>query len=399
MLNDKFRITLWGGWYGSHNIGDQALLITIAELLSKIVGGTKFVVLTNNPQHVEAYMREESSGEVEALHNRREFLKIVHRLATSNLFIFGGGVPFYENLDHVLVMALLVGIARTFRTPYMLWAVSSQEVKSAFAKRVFRWVLEGARAVTYRDEHTAELFRSCGFRGAMEHACDSGFWLNPSPDWEGIEVIERSKGSRDARRPLVALTPRNLISAKAAHHFRPKKMEQYEQELNCFAIAVDWCWENGFQPIFVPMHVFPPDDDRMAAYQIVKRARHGERALIVEEEIRPSVAPVMYGQCAFSLVARVHGSITSAIGGCPVGMYVFAPKHAGIMRAMGLEGYCIYEENVSPQTVTDLLERINSNREALRMMLAKKIESLKHCAIKPALFAKDILLNKLPSVK
>ena len=28
-----YHIVLWGGWYGSHNIGDQLLLLTITDLI------------------------------------------------------------------------------------------------------------------------------------------------------------------------------------------------------------------------------------------------------------------------------------------------------------------------------------------------------------------------------
>ncbi len=389
-------ITIWGGWYGSRNVGDQALLITIAELLRKTIGEMKLVVLTDNPQHVKDYMRRETMCEVEALHNRREFLRVVRLLAHSDLFIFGGGVPFYENLDHVLAMALLVGIARTFKTPYMLWAVSSQEVHSPFARRVFRWVLEGAIGVTYRDEHTANLFRSCGFRGTMEQVHDPGFWLAPVSDAEAREIIGRARGVRYPDRPLVALTPRHLAGgeAKSGRHFKPKKEEQYDREVDCFATVLDWCWENGFQPIFVPMHVVSPDDDRLAASRIVDRARNGVHALSIQEEVEPRQTPAVYQQCAFSFVARVHGSISSAIGGCPVGMYAFAPKYVGIMRAMGLEEYCIHEESVSLQTIHEVLQRLHLNRQLIRNKFAEQIEFFKESALKPALLARQILLNR-----
>jgi polysaccharide pyruvyl transferase WcaK-like protein len=65
----------------------------------------------------------------EAIHTRREFHRVVRALATCDLFIFGGGVPFYEEIDHLIAMGILVGLARLFGKPYMTWTVSSQIVK------------------------------------------------------------------------------------------------------------------------------------------------------------------------------------------------------------------------------------------------------------------------------
>jgi polysaccharide pyruvyl transferase WcaK-like protein len=46
------HIVLWGAWYGSHNIGDQALLLSIVDLLGEALGDVRFTVMTDNPEHV-----------------------------------------------------------------------------------------------------------------------------------------------------------------------------------------------------------------------------------------------------------------------------------------------------------------------------------------------------------
>ena len=129
-------------------MGDQVLLLTIMDILMREIGDVRFTVLTNNPQHVTDYTRSESNCRSTAVHNRKQFLQLVQSLAGCDLFIFGGGVPFYEERKHVLAMGLLAGIVRAARTPYMTWTVSSQEVQDPFARQVFGWVLNGARAIT-----------------------------------------------------------------------------------------------------------------------------------------------------------------------------------------------------------------------------------------------------------
>ena len=43
------HIVLWGGWYGSHNIGDQLLLLTITALIQSEFENVTFTILTDSP--------------------------------------------------------------------------------------------------------------------------------------------------------------------------------------------------------------------------------------------------------------------------------------------------------------------------------------------------------------
>lgn len=389
------QIALWGAWYGSRNVGDQALLLTIADILEHEVGDLRFTVFTDDPNHVNAYTRNESSWQFRAIHNRRQFHEVVRTLMTCDLFIFGGGVPFYEEREHVLAMALMVGMARGFATPYMTWTVSSQEVNDPWAKKVFGWALNGARAITYRDEHTRQLFEACGVTRPMQLAGDSGFWLEPASDQTASELIRRS-GNRESARPLVALTPRTLRGrdGDAQKHYNVKTRSQYEQEIACFASALDWLWEQGYQPLLVPMNTVAPDDDRIAARQVIQESRHGAHALLIDEEVRPRVAPAVYRQCQASFVARVHGSITSLVANCPVMMYAFAPKHAGIMDSMGLSDYSLSETDATPEQVIERFSRLLSEGEPLRAFLSDRLIYLRQQALIPARLAAEILETK-----
>ena len=386
------HIAIWGAWYGSRNVGDQILLLTIMDILAFMPGNVHFTVFTDDPEHVSAYTSRESKCQVTALHNRRQFLRLVFTLATCDLFVFGGGVPFFEERKHVLVMALLVGLARFFRTPYMTWTVSSQAVRSSWAKKVFGWVLRGASAITYRDQHTHSLFQDCGVQRPMQLAGDPGFWLEPAGEEVALEMISQA-GKRVADRPLVALTPRTLRSqdGEAETHYDPKTPAQYEQEIDCFVAATDWLWEAGYQPIFVPMNTVPPDDDRLAAHQVIQLAKCGNYALLVDGEIRPRVAPKIYEHCQASFVARVHGSITSFLGLCPPLMYAFAPKHAGIMDSMGLHEYILNEAVATPERTIQLLSEILKQRENLQPRMKDRLEILRQEALIPAILARTTL--------
>jgi len=391
-MTEAKHIVLWGGWYGSHNVGDESLLLTVSGLLARTFGDVQFTVLSNDPAHVMEYTSQASSCHYEALHNRRDLLRVLTALATCDLLVFGGGAPFFETRKHLLDMAVIVGVARVFHTPYMTWTVASQIVQSKLAKRLFRWVLNGAAAITYRDQHTLELFESCGVNRPMVLAGDSGFWLEPESDQAAQETIQRA-GVRDETRPLVALTPRTLRGANgdAETHYNIKSPAQFEQEIDCFAAALDWCWEEGYQPIFVPMNTVEPDDDLIAFRLVKEQAKHGQKTLSINWDLRPRLAPAIYRQCHFSFVARVHGSILSTVGGCPVMMYAFAPKHAGIMESMKLSEYCMLEAVATPARTVELLAGLAANRELLRVATAERLTELRQDGIIPAQLAAKVI--------
>ena len=353
------KIILWGGWYGSHNIGDQLLLLTISNLLQRELGDVIYTVLTDNPQQIKQYTSIESKNKFHIIKSRRQPIDVIRAIAAADLFIFGGGVPFFQQPKHLAVMSLLVGFCLLFKTPYMTWSVSSQPVSSKIALRIFKWVLNGAAGITVRDEHTLQLFERFQLRQNIIKTADSAFTFQLRNKETGNSQLDFT-GKHSPERPLIALTPRTLSGRDNTNaiHYRTQSGDDYLREINCFAGVLDWCWENNFQPLFIPMNTYGADDDRIAARLCMQTAKHGDKALLVDEQVSPGDAPRLYAQCQASFVARVHGSVTSVLGGCPVIMYAFQPKHTGIMQTMGLSEFNIISERANSDEAIQKLKTV-----------------------------------------
>jgi polysaccharide pyruvyl transferase WcaK-like protein len=384
-----WRIMIWGGWYGSRNVGDQAVLLSIAQILVKILGKGELVVLTNNPAHVRSYLPGDEHLKVTPLATLRQASLVIRALKSCDLFVFGGAVPFFQQPKQLLAMSGLVSIARVFRVPYMTWSVSSQQVNSCLARLVFRWVLAGASGLTCRDAHTQQLFAACGCPGVPITA-DPVFRMLVDPTV--TQDTLRRAGLQDGERPLAALTPRTLRTAQreAETHYRISSEAPLHKEIELYAAALDWLWEGGYQPVFVPMNTVPPDDDRLAARMIAEKAEYGSQAKWIDEAIPPPAAPGIYAACALSLVSRVHGSVAAALGGCPLAVYAFSPKQMGMMAALQMQDY-ILDENSSPGDVYRLLGELQARREPLRDHLLARSATLAEDALAPARLAAAIL--------
>jgi polysaccharide pyruvyl transferase WcaK-like protein len=370
----KHRVIFWGAWYGSKNVGDQALLLSISDLLGKAIAPVEFIVLTANPEHVHSYTRRDSIYPFTAIKMRTHFLDLIKAFVSADLFIFGGGVPFYDEVLHSVAMFLLVMLSKICRVPYLFWSVSSLPVKSFFTKSVLRFILPGSLMITCRDQHTARLLQECGVPNDKQRIIpDSAFTLQPGKMSDSLVILHRAGWKSGQLRPLVALTPRLLRGAdgEAHTHYIPKSENENRKEMEVFAAVLDWLWENGYQSIFVPMNTVSPDSDLDAAREIVAISKYGQNALMICEEIFPRDAANIYSHCQAAFVARVHGSITAFLGGCPSLMYAFGLKHIGIMEQMNMTRYIFNPDLHAAQDAIALMSEMLESRTDLTVQLKK----------------------------
>ncbi len=387
------QIILWGGWYGSKNVGDQALLLAITDLLGNSYPDAIFTVLTDNPDHVHHYASRDSVFDIRAIHTRKEFPKVIRAFRKSDLFIFGGAVPFFDYAPQIVRMLTLWLITRFFRVPYFLWSVSSQEVNSKFTKKVFGWILKGAVGITCRDEFTRQLFIDCGLpKQRITIAGDSVILMRTDPADSVLDLLRRA-GWKPGDRPLAALTPRTLRipDGEAETHYILKTKEQIQNELDVYAAVIDYLWAQGYQPLFVPMNTVNPDDDRVAARVIMAKAKNGKFALLIDEEVYPRAASAVYQNCQVSLVSRVHGSILSLKANCPVVMYAFDQKHVGIMQEMGLADYIFYPEKQDGDDAVNMIADILKKEKNTRIILAERLNEAVKQSMIPVRLVVEIL--------
>jgi polysaccharide pyruvyl transferase WcaK-like protein len=193
---------------------------------------------------------------------------------------------------------------------------------------------------------------------------DPAFCLRPGKMEDAICMLERAGWISGQARPLVALTPRLLRSddGEAHTHYVPASSDEIQKEVQIFAAVLDWLWENGYHPVFVPMNTVPPDSDLDSAQQIIVSSRSGKNCLVISEEIFPRDAANIYQQCHAAFVSRVHGSITAFLGRCPSMMYAFGLKHAGIMQQMEMSGFILNPLTHSAQDAVALMAEMLEQR-------------------------------------
>ncbi len=341
-------------------------MLTITDMLYEAFDDCHVTILSANPQFVNEYFHTKSNSQYQIIKPKKNFLKLLFKIATCDLLIFGGAVPFFDQYKQAINMAIMVFLARIFNKPYYLWCTSSYQIRRKINQFIYRKVIAGAKKITCRDKYTVKVFSSLGIKQETEIVQDPVFTLN-NIDYKDATRLMGKYVSASKCFKLFALTPRTLRirNVEAQTHYTEKTVEDILHQVNVYSIALDWLVNNGYTPVFIPMNTYPPDDDRIIAKQIIENSKLGKQAILIDEIVMPRTAPGLYSVCDGSMVSRVHGSITSFLGECPPIMYGFEKKHIGIMESMELEAL-IFDTRSEPHAIIPMLESLENNRIKIR---------------------------------
>jgi polysaccharide pyruvyl transferase WcaK-like protein len=370
------RIVIWGGWYGSRNVGDRLLLITIADILFENNDKIDLTILSAKPEFVREYFVCPDNSTYRVIKPKKNFLKLLFLLATCDLLIFGGAVPFYDQYKHAFDMTIITLITKIFRRPYFLWCNTSYEIKRPIIRTIYKKIIDGAIEVTCRDKYSLNIFSGLGIVHQPEIVQDPAFSLKNIDQVDAERIIHKYVPKLDHPK-LFALTPRTLRTknAEAQTHYNEKTNEEIQHQFEVYSIAVDWLLDKGYTPIFIPMNTYLPDDDRIIAKKIIESSKKGKDIILIDEIVMPRTAPALYSYCKGSLVSRVHGSVTSFLGNCAPIMYGFEKKHIGIMESMGIENL-VFDVHSKPEAIIDLLQYLENNQQRIHELMKNTKDEL-----------------------
>ncbi len=266
------RYCISGAWYSSPNIGDQAILAAIVYMVRTIQPDAHFTVFTAGPDFVK------ERHDVDAFHIKKAPWSVAAALARADVYIIGGGTPFYAsitNLTNFLVTAL---VARLFATQVMVYGVSTRDLQPWWSRLIAGWILGLANVVTIREKATLDYLKELYPQLAVQATSDPAIVINEVSGREGRDLL-RKAGLPDTSEPLFGLCCRNFETGRRfnIHHYEEYSAEKVDTYWTALARAADVLTGHGVV-VFFPMNTVPPDDDSVSAEKIRSRMRHGEAA-------------------------------------------------------------------------------------------------------------------------
>lgn len=180
---------LLAGYYGFRNTGDEAVLAGMIDGLRRRVPAVEIGVLSADPEATAA------EYDVEAA-DRWRTPSIWKALRRCDLLIQGGGSLLQDvtSPQSPLYYLGLLHTARLARRPYMIFAQGIGPLNSPFLRGVTVRNLRRARAITVRDDESAQMLRDWGVtQPEVRVTADPGLLVAPSSEERRRELL-RSLG-------------------------------------------------------------------------------------------------------------------------------------------------------------------------------------------------------------
>lgn len=293
------RRPLLCGYYGEHNLGDDALL---QALLDQLPTGWRPLVTAHDRQQVER------SHGVDTV-PRRQLKAVLKGLRQCDGLVLGGGSLLQDatSLRSLIYYAALIGAARLQGKPVLLWGQGLGPLRRRISRLIVRAVLPAASAISWRDPES----RALGERlGVSAPSGTDPVWSLPSGRWQG-------PGG-----PIVLCwRPTPLLTGQ---RWRPL--------LEALATLAE---EQNRDVIWVPFHQH--QDQGLLAALIQQNLMPPSLVLRSREQPVTSLeaATTLFNQAGLTVAMRLHGLILAALAGSPCAALSYDPKVSAAAAALG----------------------------------------------------------------
>jgi polysaccharide pyruvyl transferase CsaB len=287
------------GYYGEHNLGDDALL---EVLLDQLPGECRPLVTA----HDQALVRERFGVETT---DRRRLQGVLAALGRCDALVLGGGSLLQDatSFRSLLYYGALMLAARTRGKPVLLWGQGLGPLRRRRSRLLVRGLLPLATAISWRDPASAAQARAWG---VADRVGSDPVWALPARAWNG-------RGG-----PIVVcFRPVRQLDADS---WRP-----YLQALEGLAVAA------GRPVHWLPFH---QDQDRGLLAALTRQGLVGPALAARSRELgaaTPQEAMDAFAQAGLVLAMRLHGLILAALAGSPCAALSYDPKVAAAAAGIG----------------------------------------------------------------
>lgn len=169
------------GYYGEHNLGDDALLHVLVENLPDCCR----IIITANDQGL--IHRKYSSARVV---NRRSLLDTIRALKYVDALVLGGGSLLQDSTSFksLIYYLTLIMLARIQGVKVFLWGQGLGPLRRQFSRCLSAIILRSVQWISWRDPESMVLAKSMKINVPMFMAADP-VWQIPQKNWIGGDGV------------------------------------------------------------------------------------------------------------------------------------------------------------------------------------------------------------------
>ena len=340
------------GYYGKGNGGDEALLMSLLQMLPPQI---EPIVLSANPRQTQ------QRYSVAACPNRSAF-PILKALKHSDFFIWGGGSLMQDvtSLASPIYYAGLMALAQKEGLKTIAWAQGIGPLNHPLTRWLTRQVLLGCDAVSVRDYNSAKLV--------------SQWQINPliAPDPVWSLTSKSVQGLWDLPAPRIA------VNLRRHPQLTPQRLKVLTQALIDFQKATNSCL------LFVP---FQASQDLEIAQSIASQLPGTHEIIQLED---PRELKGLFRGVEMTIGMRLHSLIMAASEECRCFALSYDPKVRYLMEEIDIPGWELSDLPDDPNIISTAWLEYFVNGDALHK---DRIQSLTDRALMHQEVLRQVMLT------
>lgn len=336
------------GYYGFHNVGDEAILSSMIQALKKCDSTIEITVLSNDPAYTE------KTYGVRAV-NRWSLKEVTKAIRSSDGLISGGGSLLQDKTGgkSILYYTGIMFIANLLNKPVFIYAQGMGPIDKKINQWITKIALQRAKVITVRDEASKQLLEKIGVRKTIEVVPDPVMGLNGS-NYECHWFL-----SQGFTKSVIAVSVRDWPSEY-----------DYETEL---MIALDEIAANNNHIVFLPMH---GENDEKTSKRIAEHMQQKSWIAPYDLTIEEKIGLIKQSQLVIGM--RLHALIFAALVHTPFLALSYDPKIDAFAKLCDQPVVAHVNEKWQSSELTDYfykhMDNIDHEREKLRLFAVQSHE-------------------------
>ena len=280
------------GYYGEHNLGDDALL---QVLLQGLPGSAPLMITAHDQAEVQGM------APLACIVNRRSLRASLIAVLQADVLILGGGSLLQDSTSFrsLIYYLLLIALARLRRRRVVLWGQGLGPLRRSMSRWLVRCALPFCSAASWRDQASLRLAQAWAPNLPMCMAADP-VWQMPSQPWIGGGHI------------VLSWRPTDLLDGP--------RWQRLLHALDSVAASLDVsvCWMAFHQ------HQDGPLLDALVAQKLVPAKLLARSTTVIPRSLDHVFELVSTARLVLPM--RLHALILARLVGCPMAALSYDPK-------------------------------------------------------------------------
>ena len=354
------KILVYGGWFGSGNLGDEAILQGVAKLIKTRIPEAELTALSIDPDYTFSHtgvQSERIESPRSLLKNRDRYLEL---FMDADLHLLTGGTPFYD-YGH-LSRIIHLGLPALNKRRVICFGVGSKPITTLMGREITRVLLRNTELISTRDIISKKILQPLtgSLMKPVTVTGDSALALKP---------VDSKRENR-----LVLFCPRRLTGNHKQLYHQRLDQPVINRIRHMQARAADTLLDQGYRVAFMPFHTMPPDDD-LEEIRVIRNLMRFEPDLFPRPENTTHALEII-GNASCLVGLRLHSLVFASMQATPMVSVDYDIKIRGYMEYMNSRTY-LSELNLGLDRLTEKTLQALANREQYSKDLRKRVTAIR----------------------